>query len=98
MTKTIRAERDRLVSMRAPRAEWSVIDRAAAAIGKTRTAFVLDAAKRQAEDVLKERTSFTFNAAQWVELTKALDAPVKATERKLVAKLLTEKPAWERGA
>ena len=53
-------ERDQSVSMRAPHAEWSVIDRAAAAVGKTRTAFVLEAAKRQAAEVLKERTLFVW--------------------------------------
>lgn len=86
-----------MVSMRVPQAEWALIDRAATASGKSRTAFVLDAAKRQAEDVLKERTAFTFTADEWKELITALDAPVSASERTKVAKLLAEKPMWERG-
>lgn len=86
-----------MVSMRAPQAEWDLIDRAATASGKSRTAFVLDAAKRQAEDVLKERTAFTFTADEWKDLVTALDAPVSASERTKVAKLLSEKPMWERG-
>ena len=90
-------ERNKMVSMRVPQAEWELIDRAATACGKSRTAFVLDAAKRQAEDVLKERTSFTFNAAEWDDLVSILDAPVKAAERKKVARLLSGNPAWERG-
>ena len=69
-------------------------DRAAAAVGKSRTAFVLDAAKRQAEDTLKERTSFTFTAEAWRELTAALDAPAATSERAKVARLLAERPAW----
>lgn len=97
MSRTTTRERDKMVSMRVPQAEWDMIDRAATATGKSRTAFVLDAAKRQAEDVLKERTSFVFTAEEWKGLTKALDAPVKASERKKVAQLLGEKPLWERG-
>jgi uncharacterized protein (DUF1778 family) len=86
------------VSMRAPQAEWAVIDQAAATLGKTRTAFVMDAAKRQAEDVLKDRTLFAFKGAAWDAFVKALDAPINATERKRVAKLMSGKPLWERKA
>ena len=82
--------------MRAPQAEWAMIDQAAAAVGKTRTAFVLDAANREAEDVLKERVSFTFNEAGWAEFTTALDAPIDALELEQVARLLAEKPNWVR--
>ncbi len=90
-------ERDKMVSMRVPKSEWDLIDRAAVACGKTRTAFVLDAAKRQAEDVLKERTRFSFAADEWQALLAQLDAPVSPGERRKVAKLLTETPQWERG-
>lgn len=85
-----------MVSMRAAAAEWDLIDRAATACGKTRTAFVIEAARRQAEDVLKERTDFSFSPSEWTALKTALDAPVKAHERRKVAKLLAEKPLWER--
>jgi uncharacterized protein (DUF1778 family) len=97
MTRSTVQERDKMVSMRVPQAEWDMIDRAATATGKSRTAFVLDAARRQAEDVLKERTAFTFTADEWTGLTKALDAPVRASERKRVARLLGDKPMWARG-
>ena len=96
MSRATTPERDKMVSMRMPQHEWDLIDRAAAAAGKSRTAFVLDAAKRDAEDTLKERTQFTFTADEWVELTAALDAPVSNAERKTVARLLAEKPMWDR--
>ena len=86
--------RDKMVSLRAPTAEWDLIDRAAAAAGKSRTAFVLEAARRQAEDTLKERTAVTFTPEAWRELTAALNAPVSAAEREKVARLLAEPPAW----
>ena len=98
MNKASQIERDKSVSMRAPQAEWAVIDRAAAAVGKTRTAFVLDAAKREAEDVLKERTNFVFSQAGWAELMETLDAPISSDERERVARLLARTPRWERGA
>lgn len=98
MSRSSNQERDKMVSMRVPQAEWDLIDRAASATGKTRTAFVLEAAKREAEDVLKEQTAVVFTAAEWADLTAALDAPVGASERKKVAKLLGEKPMWERDA
>jgi len=91
-----RAERDKMVSMRATSAEWNLIDRAAAAAGKSRTTFVLEAAKRQAEDSLKDRTAFTFAAKDWHGLAAVLDAPVSKAERAKVARLLAETPAWER--
>jgi uncharacterized protein (DUF1778 family) len=97
MGQTTTKERDKMVSMRVPKSEWELIDRAAAACGKTRTSFVLDAAKRQAEDVLKDRTQFSFSAAEWKTLTAMLDAPVSASERKKVTRLLAEKPLWEKG-
>jgi uncharacterized protein (DUF1778 family) len=58
-------------------------------------AFVLDDAKRQAEDTLKERTSFTFSAEECRELTAALDALATTSERAKVARLLAEPRAWD---
>ena len=94
MPRAATPERDKMVSLRAPTPEWDLIDRAAAA-GKSRTAFVLDAAKRQAEDTLKERATVAFTAEEWRGLAKLLDAPVSASEQKKVARLLAERPAWE---
>ena len=96
MSRTTTNERDKLVSMRAPKAEWSMIDQAAATLGKTRTAFVMDAAKRQAKDVLKDRTQFAFKGAAWAAFANALDAPINPAERKRVAKLMSGRPLWDR--
>ena len=97
MSRTTHTDRDKLVSMRAPQAEWAIIDQAAATIGKTRTAFVMDAAKREAEDVLKDRSVFSFKSPAWEEFLSALDAPIDSDERDRVARLMTERPMWERG-
>ena len=98
MSRTTTNERDKLVSMRAPKAEWILIDQAAAIAGKTRTAFVLDAAKREAEDVLKDRTHFTFEGTAWDAFAAALDAPIDPAERERVARLMSGRPLWERHA
>jgi uncharacterized protein (DUF1778 family) len=91
-------ERDKMVSMRVAKGEWDLIDRAATIIGKSRTAFVLDAAKRQAEDVLKDRTRFAFAPDEWQNLLNQLDAPVSTVERQTISRLLAETPMWERDA
>jgi uncharacterized protein (DUF1778 family) len=98
MSHATTKERDKMVSMRVPQSEWDLIDRAAAASGKSRTAFVLDAAKREAEEILKEQTRFAFTADEWTALTAALDAQVSTAERRKVALLLGELPLWERDA
>ena len=98
MSRTTTNERDKLVSMRAPQAEWSLIDQAAAIAGKTRTAFVIDAAKRQAEDVLKDRTKFAFNDTAWEAFIAALDVPIDDVERERVVRLMSGRPMWERNA
>lgn len=89
-------DRDKLISMRVPHTECNLIDRAASAAGKTRTAFVLDAARREAEDILKDRTQFHFSAPDWNRLIEVLDAPVSSTERRRVSRLLAESPMWDR--
>jgi uncharacterized protein (DUF1778 family) len=58
-----------------------LIDRAAAAAGKTRTDFVLDAARHAAEEALLDQTSFTLNAKNYAEFLKRLDAPPRANDR-----------------
>ncbi|MEQ1653064.1 MAG: DUF1778 domain-containing protein [Hyphomicrobium sp.] len=54
--------------------ERGLIDRAAQAAGKTRTDFVLDAARRAAVEALTERTLFSVDAATYAKFVAALDA------------------------
>ncbi len=44
------------LNLRIPAAERNLIDRAAESAGKTRTDFILEAARRAAEDALLDRT------------------------------------------
>ena len=70
-----------------------LIDRAAELVGKNRTDFVLDAARRAAEDALMERTVFAFNAKAYRAFVGRLDAPPKPN-RRLRKSLQTPAP-WE---
>lgn len=58
-----------------------LIDRAAAMMGKTRTAFVLEAARHAAEDALLDRTEFTVSAKAYAEFLERLDSPPQPNER-----------------
>lgn len=70
-----------------------LIDRAAGLAGKNRTDFVLDAARRAAEDTLLDRTVFTVSPKAYREFLLRLDAPPKPN-RRLLKSMQTPAP-WE---
>lgn len=70
-----------------------LIDRAAELAGKNRTDFVLDAARRAAEDTLLDRTMFTVRPREYRQFLARLDAPPKPNKQ-LVKSLQTRAP-WE---
>jgi uncharacterized protein (DUF1778 family) len=70
-----------------------LIDRAAELVGKNRTDFVLDAARRAAEDTLLDRTVLTVTPKAYRDFLKRLDAPPRPNKR-LVKSLRTPAP-WE---
>lgn len=70
-----------------------LIDRAAELAGKNRTDFVLDAARRAAEDALLDRTVFKVSPKAYRQFLARLDAPPKPNKR-LVRSMQTRAP-WE---
>jgi uncharacterized protein (DUF1778 family) len=70
-----------------------LIDRAAELAGKNRTDFVLDAARRAAEDTLLDRTIFMVCPKAYRQFLARLDAPPKPNKR-LLRSMLTP-PPWE---
>ncbi|HJT86614.1 MAG TPA: DUF1778 domain-containing protein [Bryobacteraceae bacterium] len=70
-----------------------LIDRAASLAGKNRTDFVLEAARRAAEDTLLERTVFTAGPKAYREFLARLNAPPKPNKR-LLKSIRTPAP-WE---
>jgi uncharacterized protein (DUF1778 family) len=76
---TDRAKADATIMMRIPRRTRELIDRAAAAEGKTRTGFVLESARLHAIDVLLDQRIFTLNPEQSLAFADILDNPPKST-------------------
>ena len=72
----------------------ALIDRAAATLNKTVTDFVLDAACREAQDVLLDRNLFTLDSKTYQAFLTQLDAPTKSNPK--LRALLNRKPLWER--
>ena len=71
-----------------------LIDDAARALGKTRTEFMVETARRQAIDVLLDRRLIELETAGFESFAAALNTP-SAPGPKLQA-LMSRKPAWER--
>jgi uncharacterized protein (DUF1778 family) len=70
-----------------------LIDRAAELAGRTRTDFVLDAARRAAEDTLLDRTLFTVSPQAYRQFLDRLDAPPQPNER--LRKTMQTPAPWE---
>jgi uncharacterized protein (DUF1778 family) len=70
-----------------------LIDEAAALLGKTRTEFMIESARRQAIDVLLDQRLFALDPARYDAFVSALDNP-PAPGAKLKS-LLRRTPAWQ---
>jgi uncharacterized protein (DUF1778 family) len=70
-----------------------LIDRAAKAVGKNRTDFVLDAARSAAQDALLDQTVFTLSPKAYAEFLARLDAPPQPNER--LRRVLKTRAPWE---
>ena len=84
-------QRDTL-NLRIPTAERNLIDCAAGVIGKTRTDFILEAARRAAEDTLLDRALLSVGAKAYAEFVKRLDAPAQPNKR--LRRTMQATPPW----
>jgi uncharacterized protein (DUF1778 family) len=73
--------------------ERGLIDRAARLTGKTRTDFVLDAARHAAEDALLDRTLFAVSPEAYAQFLARLDAPPQPNDR--LRRTMQTPPPWE---
>lgn len=71
-----------------------LIDEAAAILGKTRTEFMIESARRQAIDVLLDQRLFTLDAGQYGAFLQALDNPPAPGPK--LRSLLRRVPAWRK--
>jgi uncharacterized protein (DUF1778 family) len=88
------ATRTRVINLRTDETRRALIDRAAEALGKDRTEFMLDAATREAQTVLLDRQFFQLDEAAFRRFSKALDAPPADNPR--LRQLLAKRAPWER--
>ena len=91
MATTVRST---VINLRTDEPRRTLIDRAAEAVGKNRSEFMLDAATREATAVLLDRRFFQLDARAFKRFTAALDAPPSDNPR--LRKLLAKKAPWER--
>ncbi|QOL13119.1 type II toxin-antitoxin system TacA family antitoxin [Dickeya dianthicola] len=81
------------INIRAKTSQRELIDLAATLLSKSRTEFILDAACREAEDVLLDKRLFLVNDEQYEAFIQALESPV--TDNPRVNALLNRKAPWE---
>jgi uncharacterized protein (DUF1778 family) len=91
---TERHPRDVAINLRANRRQRTLIDRAAAAMGKNRSDFMLEAACREADAVLLDRRLFLLDDKAYQRFITALDKP--PTDNPRLRRLLSSKAPWDR--
>ncbi len=82
------------ISIRAKSGQRDLIDQAAKRLGRSRSDFMLEAAFRQAEDVLLDQTFFTVSSEQMAAFQALLDNPPAATDR--LRRLLSAPAPWDK--
>lgn len=83
-----------VINLRADKAKRMLIDRAAEAVGKNRSEFMLEAACREAEGILLDRTFFHLDEKTYKKFISALDRSPDENPR--LRRLLKSKPPWQR--
>jgi len=85
--------RDETINLRASRRQKTLIDRAADALGRNRSDFMLETACREAEAVLLDRRYFALSSEEFKRFTLMLDKPPASNTR--LRRLLKTKAPWE---
>lgn len=91
-----RSQRNTRMNLRASEQQQQLIKRAAAALDKSMTDFVLDSAAAEAEKVLADRRWFLLDDVQWDRFQELLDAPVESMPR--LRHTLTEPTVFDENA
>jgi uncharacterized protein (DUF1778 family) len=88
------APRGETINLRATPKQKELIDRAAGALGRSRSDFMLETACREAEAVLLDRRYFALSADEFKKFKAMLDRPPKDNPQ--LRRLLETKAPWER--
>ena len=89
-----REPRDVTINLRANQRQRALIDRAAEALGKNRSDFMLEAACREAGTVLLDQRFFLLDEKAYKRFTAALDEAPADNPR--LRRLLSSSVSWER--
>src|SRR5215469_10619459 len=87
-------ERGETINLRASQRQKLLIDRAAEALGRSRSDFMLDTACREAESILLDRRYFSLSEDEFRRFSAMLDSPPKDNPR--LRRLLLSKSPWDR--
>jgi uncharacterized protein (DUF1778 family) len=82
------------INIRAKAPQRDLIDQAAERLGRSRSDFMLDAACREAQDVLLDQTFFAVDAGTFAKFWAMLDRPLPPTDK--LRRLLKAKAPWEK--
>jgi uncharacterized protein (DUF1778 family) len=93
-TASITKPRRETLNLRIPVAERNLIDRAALSAGKTRTDFILEAARRSAEETLLDRALMVVSPEAYGEFLARLDQPARPSEA--LRRTMRAKAPWHK--
>ncbi len=80
------------INLRATESWRALIDHAASMSEKTRSEFIIDATRRQAEEVLLDRSLFVLDDKRYRDFVAILDEPPMPTDA--LKKLMRRKAPW----
>ena len=82
------------INIRAKTKQRDLIDQAANRLGRSRSDFMLEAACREAENVLLDQAFFTVDEGTFAKFQALLDQPLPPTDK--LRRLLKTKAPWEK--
>ncbi len=94
MTKRTMQRKEQPLSLRLPKADIALIDRAAIMRGRSRTDFMRDAALRAAEEVILEGTLVKMTPAGFRAFADSLSEPPVVVAD--IVKIMQRKAPWEK--
>jgi uncharacterized protein (DUF1778 family) len=94
MTSKPSEARGETINLLMSRRQKTLIDRAAQALGRNRSDFMLEAACREAEGVLLDRRYFALPAEEFNRFIALLDKPPSSNRR--LARLLKTRALWDK--
>lgn len=92
--KRAAVRKDDVIQIRASAAMKAILSRAATLRGQKLSEFMLDSARRQAEETILDQRAFFLENAAHEKFLELLDAPAKPANE--LRALMRRRPAWER--